>query len=74
MGYSLFFLVYGSEAAIPTDVPFGAQRIQHYKEGTAEETRKVNLDSIEEHRVAALMRHTWYEQQLRYNHDRNVRE
>jgi hypothetical protein len=40
----------------------------------AEEMCKVNLDSIEEHRVAALMRHTWYEQQLQRYHDRNVRE
>jgi hypothetical protein len=53
----------GSEAVLPTDVAFGAPRIQHYEEGTAEETRKVNLDSIEEHRVTALMRHTRYEQQ-----------
>jgi hypothetical protein len=62
--YSPFFLVYGSEAVLPTHVAFGALRIQHYEEGTVEETRKVDLDSIEEHRVAALMRHTWYEKQL----------
>jgi hypothetical protein len=35
---------------------------------------KVDLDSIEEHRVAALMQHTWNEQQLRRYNDRNVRE
>jgi hypothetical protein len=40
----------------------------------AEETRKVDLNNIEEHRVAALMRHTRHEQQLRRYHDRNVRE
>jgi hypothetical protein len=73
-GYSSFFLVYGSEVVLPTDVAFGAPRIQHYDEGAAEETREVNLDSIEEHRVAALTRHTRYEQQLRCYHDRNVRE
>jgi hypothetical protein len=39
-GYSPFFLVYGSEAVLPTGVAFGAPRIQHYEEGTTEETRK----------------------------------
>jgi hypothetical protein len=57
-GYSPFFLVYGSEAVLTTDLAFGAPCIQHYEEGTTEEMRKVDLDNIEEHRVAALMRHT----------------
>jgi hypothetical protein len=39
-----------------------------------EKTRKVDLDSIEEHHMATLMRHTLHEQQLRCYHDRNVRE
>jgi hypothetical protein len=51
-------LVYGSEVVLRTDLAFGAPRIQHYKEGTTEETHKFNLDNIEEHRVAALMWHT----------------
>jgi hypothetical protein len=36
--------------------------------------RKVDLDSIEEHHVAALMRHTRHEKQLCRYHDRNMRE
>jgi hypothetical protein len=66
--------VYGSEAVLPTDVAFGAPRIQHNDEGMAKETHKVDLDSIEEHLVAALMRHTRYEQELHRYHDRNVWE
>jgi hypothetical protein len=60
-GYSLLFLVYGSEAVHPTDLVFDALQIQHYEEGKVEETRKVDLDSIEEHHVAALMWHTQHE-------------
>jgi hypothetical protein len=44
-----------------TDLAFGAPRIQHYEEGTKEEMRKVDLNNIEEHYVATLMRHTHHE-------------
>jgi hypothetical protein len=55
-GFSPFFLVYGSKAVLPTDVAFGAPRIQFYKEGEAEQTRCIDLDSLEEQRLAAVMR------------------
>jgi hypothetical protein len=51
-----FFLVYGSEAILPIDATFGAPRIQFYEEGEAEQTRCVDLDSLEEQRLAAVMR------------------
>jgi hypothetical protein len=47
-GFSPFFLVYGLEAVLPTDVAFGAPRIQFYGEGEAEKTRRIDLDSLEE--------------------------
>jgi hypothetical protein len=51
-----FFLVYGSEAIFPTNVAFGAPRIQFYKEGEAEQTRRIDLVSLEEQRLTAVMR------------------
>jgi hypothetical protein len=56
----------------PTDLAFGDPRIQHYEEGTAEETRKVDLDIIEKHHVSTVMRHTRHKQQLCRYHDHNV--
>jgi hypothetical protein len=47
MGYSPFFVVYGLDAILLIDVAFGAPCIQHYEEGIVEETRKVDLYSIE---------------------------
>jgi hypothetical protein len=47
-GFSPFFLFYGSEAILPTDVTFGAPRVQFYEEGEADKTRCIDLDSLEE--------------------------
>jgi hypothetical protein len=74
MGFSTFFLVYRSEAILPTDVAFRAPRIQFYEEGEAEQTRCVDLDSLEEQRLAVVMRQAHHDQQLRCYHDHNVRE
>jgi hypothetical protein len=73
-GFSPFFLVYGSEAILPTNVAFGAPRIQLYEEGEAEQTRRINLDNLEEQRLAAIMRQARQDQQLQRYHDRNARE
>jgi hypothetical protein len=62
MSFSPFFLVYGSEAILPTDVTFGAPRIQFYEEGEAEQTRRIDLDSLEEQRLAAVMRKARHDQ------------
>jgi hypothetical protein len=59
-GFSPFFLVYGSEAVL--DVAFGAPRIQFYKEGEAEQTRRIDLDSLEEQRLAVVMRQALHDQ------------
>jgi hypothetical protein len=73
-GFSPFFLVYGSEAVLPTDIAFGAPRIQFYEEGEAEHTRHIDFDSLEEQRLVAVMRQARHDQQLRRYHDRNVKE
>jgi hypothetical protein len=72
--FSPFFLVYESKAILPTDVTFGAPRIQFYEEGETEQTRRIDLDSLEEQRLTAVMRQTRHDQQLCRYHDRNVRE
>jgi hypothetical protein len=37
MGYTLFFLAYGAEAAIPSDLDFDAPRVHFYNEQRAKE-------------------------------------
>jgi hypothetical protein len=45
-----------------------------YEEGEAEQTRRIDLDSLEEQRLTAVMRQARHDQQLCRYHDRNVRE
>jgi hypothetical protein len=73
-GYTPFFMVYSSEAVLPSYIAFGAPRIQNYDENEAESIRYTNIDSAEEHRLTASIQHARYEQQLQRYHDRNVHE
>ena len=72
--YSPFFMVYGSEAVLPSDIAFGAPCIQNYDENKVEATRCTNIDLEEEHRLMASIQHARYEQQLRRYHERKVHE
>jgi hypothetical protein len=69
-----FFLVYSSKAILPTDVTFGASRIEFYEEEEAEQTHRVDLDSLEAQRMVAVMMQARHDQQLRRYHDRNIKE
>jgi hypothetical protein len=62
--FSPFVLVYGSEAILPTDVAFGAPCIQFYEEGEVEQTCRVDLDNLEEQRLAVVMRQARHDQHL----------
>ena len=55
-------MVYGSEAILPTDIAFGAPHTQNYDEGEAETTRRIDLDSAEEHHLTVALQHARYEQ------------
>ena len=46
-------MVYGAEAILPMDIAFADPHSQNYDEGEAETTRRIDLDSAEEHRLTA---------------------
>jgi hypothetical protein len=73
-GQSPYFLVYGSEAILPADVIWNSPAVAHYDEGVSEDSGRVDIDSLEEARCAALVQSARYLEGIRRYHDRNVKE
>jgi hypothetical protein len=73
-GQSPYFLVYGSEAILPADVMWDSLAVEQYDEGVSEDSRRVDIDGLEEARCAALVQSARYLEGIRRYHDRNVKE
>ena len=63
-GYTPFFMVYGSEAVLPTDLNYGALRIRANDEQGAEATLEDAMDQLDEASDIALLRSAKYQQAL----------
>jgi hypothetical protein len=72
-GFSPFFLVYGVEAILPTDLEYGSPRTKAYDDQSNQTSREDSLDQLEEARDVALLHSAWYQQSLRRYHARRVR-
>jgi hypothetical protein len=53
-GFTPFFLVYGAEAMLPTDIEFDMPRVVQYTKEQAKESRKYSADLLEESHELAL--------------------
>jgi hypothetical protein len=73
-GQSPYFLVYGSEAILPSDVMWDSLAVEQYDEGISEDSRRVDIDRLEEARCATLVQSARYLEGIRRYHDRNVKE
>jgi transposase InsO family protein len=72
-GFSPFFLVYCTEAVLPTDLEYGSPRVRGYDEGTNQRAREDSLDQLDEARTVALMHSARYLQVLRHYQARKIR-
>jgi hypothetical protein len=61
MGFTPFFLVYGSEAMLLTDVEYVSLRLKAYNKKNNDTTREDALDQLEEARDVALLHSARYQ-------------
>jgi hypothetical protein len=72
-GFTSFFLVYGAEVVLPTDLEYGSPRTRAYASQSNQASREDSLDQLEEARDRALLHSAWYQQSMRRYHARGVR-
>ena len=72
-GFTPFFLVFGAEAVLPTDLDYGSPRQKAYNERNNQANREDSLDQLEEARDVALLHSARYQQSLRRYHARRIR-
>jgi hypothetical protein len=59
-GQSPYFLVYGSEAILPADDMWDSPAVEQYDEGIFEDSRRIDIDGLEEALCAALVQSARY--------------
>jgi hypothetical protein len=64
MGLTPFFLVYGVEAILPTDLEHGSPRLRAFSEHNNQVNYKDSLDQLEEARDVALLHSARYHSHL----------
>jgi transposase InsO family protein len=72
-GFTPFFLVYGAEAILPTDLEYGSPRVKNYDEGANQRAREDSLDQLDEACTVALMHSARHQQALRRYQARKIR-
>ena len=55
-GYTPFFMVYGSEVVLPTNLDYGVPRVKAYDEQGAKVSLEDAMDQLDEARDVALLR------------------
>ena len=73
MGYTPFFMVYGAEAILPSDIRHDSPRVAAFVEADDEKARQDALDLLDEERDLAVARSAIYQQDLRRYDSRRVK-
>ena len=72
IGYTPFFMVYGSEAILPTNLDYRAMRVKAYDEQGAKSSLEDAMDQLDEVRYVTVLCLAKYQQALRQYHNHRV--
>ena len=73
IGFTPFFLAYGAEAVLPSDVDHGAPRVKAFDRNRAAEAQQEVVDLLKEAYETTVIHSAHYQQTLRRYHERKIR-
>ena len=73
IGFTPFFLSYGAEAVLPSDLNHGAPRVKAFDQNQAAEAQQDAIDLLDEAHETTIIRSARYQQTLRRYHERKIR-
>jgi len=73
-GVSPYFMVYGAEAVLPSDVAFRSPRVKQFDQSSANLARELEINCTEERRLTSCLRTAKYLEAIRRYHNRNVKD
>jgi hypothetical protein len=62
--FTMFFMVYGAKALLPTNLQYRSTRVWTYQPDVAEEARKDSIDLLKESRDTIIIGSSGYQQAL----------
>ena len=72
-GFTPFFLAYGAEAVLPSDLDHGAPRVKAFDRNRVAEAQQDTDDLLKEAHETTIIRSARYQQTLRRYHKRKIR-
>ena len=72
--FTPFFLAYGAEAVLPSDLDHGAPRVKAFDHDRAMEAKQDVVDLLEEARETTVIHSTRYQQTLHMYHERKIED
>ena len=73
IGFTTFFLAYGAEAVLPSNLDHGAPRVKAFDHDRAMEAQQDTVYLLEEAREMTIIRFARYQQTLHRYHERKIR-
>ena len=73
IGFTPFYLAYGAEVVLPSNLDHGAPRVKAFDHDRAKEAQQDMVDLLEEAHETTVIRSARYQQTLRRYHERKIR-